>query len=83
MKKSLLVVALAFVGSAVFAQQAPSDLGQNAEKPALNGKKLDVKAGISSDAKSADASESLWVPIRDVNKSGKKNLKLDVKAVKQ
>jgi hypothetical protein len=83
MKKSLLVVALAFVGSAVFAQQAPADLGQNGEKPALNGKKIDVKAGVSSDAKTADSSSSLWVPIGDANKSGKKNLKLDVKAVKQ
>ena len=82
MKKSMLIVALAFAGSSVFAQQAPSDGNLNTGKPALVGKKLDVKAGDVSDAKTADAAKSLWVPVGEANKSGKKNLKLDVKGLK-
>lgn len=83
MKKSLLIVALAFTGSAVMAQQAPADENTTAAKPGLVGKKLDIKVGVQADTKTVENSSSLWVPVGEANKSGKKNMKLDVKAVKQ
>ena len=83
MKKSLLIVAIAFAGSSVFAQQSPTDGSSISGKSAMIGEKLNVKSGATAKAKSADTGKSLWVPVGEANKSGKKNLKLDVKGIKQ
>lgn len=77
MKKSVLIVALAFAGTSVFAQEAPQNETLKASKSPQtmvkkSGKKLNVNgtAALAADAKDE---KSLWIPIGPAMKSDLKD----------
>ncbi len=76
MKKSVLIVAVAFAGTSVFAQQAPQNETFKASKsPQTMVKKSGTKLNVSvASVLVADAKDekSLWVPIGPAMKSDQK-----------
>ena len=78
MKKSILIVALAFAGSSVFAQQAPSSKTDSETKKTVLTKKLDVKKGLSTDSKSVTDQNAVVVPKNEAILQPKKSKKLNV-----
>jgi hypothetical protein len=82
MKKSILIVALAFAGSSVFAQQAPSSKTDVETKKVVLTKKLDVKKALPVDSKSNTDKNTTALPKNEATLQSKKSKKLNVNGSK-